>query len=57
MNAKPQYYRKDLAWMVYKIFDGKSSVSGIKNENISNKEFAEELYKPISRKFNKRKVH
>ena len=43
--------------MVYKIFDGKSSVSGIKNENISNKEFAEELYKPISRKFNKRKVH
>ena len=30
--------------------------SAIKNENISNKELAEELYKPIIRKFNKRKV-
>ena len=27
-----------------------------KNENISNKEFAKELHKPIVRKFNKRKV-
>ena len=27
-----------------------------KNENISNKEFAKELHKPIIRKFNKRKV-
>ena len=31
--------------------------SGIKNENISNKELAEELHKPIIRKFKKRKVH
>ena len=30
-------------------FDG----SGMKNENISNKELAEELHKPIIRKFNK----
>ena len=29
----------------------------IKNEIISNKELAEELHKPIIRKFNKRKVH
>ena len=29
----------------------------VENENISNKELAEELHKPIIRKFNKRKVH
>ena len=31
--------------------------SGIRNENISNRELAKELYKPIIRKFKKRKVH
>ena len=29
----------------------------VKNGNISNKELAEELHKPIIRKFKKRKVH
>ena len=43
--------------MVYRLFDKKNSGSGIKNENISNKELAEELHKPIIRKFNKIKVH
>ena len=51
--------------MVYKFFDKKSawlvdksvSGSGIKNENISNKELAEELHKPITPKFKKRKVY
>ena len=43
--------------MYYKFFDKKTSGSGIKNENISNKELAKELYKPIIRKFKKRKVH
>ena len=43
--------------MVYRFFDKKTSDSNIKNENISNKELAEELHKPIIRKFNKRKVH
>ena len=51
--------------MVYKFFDkkyysmcaNKFPGSGIKNENISNKELAEELHKPIIRKFKKRKVH
>ena len=42
--------------MVYKFFDKKTSGSGIKNENISNKELVEKLHKPIIRKFNKRKV-
>ena len=36
--------------MVYKFFDRKVSGSGIKTKNISNKELAEELHKPIVRK-------
>ena len=43
--------------MVYKYFDKTFSGSGIKIENISNKELAEELHKPSIRKFNNRKVH
>ena len=36
----------------------KSTSGGtVKNEIISNKELAEELHKPIIRKFEKRKVH
>ena len=35
----------------------KTSGSGIRNENISNKELAEELHKLVIRKFKKRKVH
>ena len=37
--------------MVNKLFDKKASGSGIKNENISNKELAKELHKPIIIKF------
>ena len=43
--------------MIYKFFDKKTSGSGIKNENIFNKELPEELHKPIIRTFNKRKIH
>ena len=43
--------------MVYTFFDKKTSVSGIKNWNISNKELTEELYKPIIRELDKRNVH
>ena len=43
--------------MVYKFFDKKTSGSGIKIENIPNKELAEELHKPIIRKFKVQKVH
>ena len=43
--------------MVYKFFDEKSSGSGIKIENMLNKELAEELHGPILRNFNKRIVH
>ena len=43
--------------MIYKFLEKKTSGSSIKNENISNKELAEELHKPIIRKLNERKVH
>ena len=33
--------------MIYKFFDKITSSSGIKNENLSNKELAEELQKPV----------
>ena len=41
--------------MVYKFFDKKSKRSGITNE--SNYQLANELHKPIIRKFKKRKVY
>ena len=43
--------------MVYKFFDKKTSGSGSKNENVSNRELDQQLQKPIIRKFEKRKVH
>ena len=55
-NPKHDGYQRGLASMVYKFFDKKSSGSGMKNENISNKELAEDLHKTIIRKFNKRNV-
>ena len=42
--------------MVYKFFDKKTSGGTVKNKNISNKELATELHKPIIRKLNKRRV-
>ena len=44
-----------LQWSIN--FLTKTSGSGIKNKNISNKESAEELHKPVIREFNERKVH
>ena len=47
-----------LTLMVYKFLIKVSIIlCGIRNENISNKKLAEELHKPITRKFEKRKVH
>ena len=54
-NLKYYGYQKSLASMVYDFFERKTSGSDIKN--ISNKELAEELHKPIIRKVNKRKVY
>ena len=55
-NPKYDVYQRGLASMVYKFFDEKTSGGTVKNENISNKELAEELHKPIIKKFKKRKV-
>ena len=57
-NPKYDGYQHGLASMVYKFFDKKSALlgdksssnSGIKNQNISSKELAEELQKPIKLK-------
>ena len=49
------YQQRGFASMVYKVFDEKSIGSGIFNE--PNYELANELYKPIIRKFKKRKVY
>ena len=43
--------------MVYKFFDKKSKGTGIKNEFKENQQLANELHKPIIRKFKKRKVY
>ena len=51
-NPKYDGYQEGLASMVYKFFD-----SGIKNENVSDKQLAEKLHKRIIRKFKKLKVH
>ena len=54
----PKYdgYQKGLASMVYKFFDSKVSGSGAKLIS-ENEQLANELHKPIIRKFEKRKVY
>ena len=64
-SSKCDEYQRGIASIVYKLFDKKTSAnraknfagSGVKSENVSNKELAEELNKPIIRKFEKRKAH
>ena len=55
--SDPKYdgYQRGLASMVYKFFGKISSRSGIVNE--PNYQLANELHKPIIRKFKKRKVY
>ena len=50
-NAKYDEYQRSLASVVYKFFDKKSSGVSVKNETIQNKKLAEELQKPIIRKY------
>ena len=54
-DLKYDGYQRGLASMVYKFFDKKSKGSGIINE--PNYQLANELHKPIIRKFKKRKVY
>ena len=43
--------------MVYKSFEKRSSGSGIENEIKQNEQLAEELHKPIIKKFKRTKVY
>ena len=59
-NPKYDRYQRGLASMVYKLFDKKTKDSGVTLATKSipqNQRLAEELHKPIIRKFNKRKVY
>ena len=64
-NSKYDGYQRGLASMVYKVFDKSSSggaitrayISAIKSEIMPTQQLAEELHKPIIRKFEKRKVY
>ena len=54
-NPKYDGYQRGLASMVYKFFDKKFSGSGISNE--PDYQLADEIHKPIIRKFKKKKVY
>ena len=60
-DPKHDGYQRGLASMVYNFFDKKSKGSGAKHVNTKltpqNQQLAEELHKPIIKKFEKRKVY
>ena len=56
-NPKYDGYQRGLASMVYKFFDKKSTGSGFKKLKNSSSILADELHKPIIKKFDKRKVY
>ena len=56
-NPKYDGYQRGLANMVYKFFDKKSMSSGFKKLKNSSSILADELHKPIIKKFDKRKVY
>ena len=59
-NSKYDGYQRGVASMVYKFFDKNNKGIGVTLANKSipqNEQLAEELHKPIIRKFNKRKVY
>ena len=56
-NPKYDGYQRSLASMVYNFFDKKSTGSGFKKLKNSSSVLADQLHKPIIRKFNKIKVY
>ena len=58
-NPKYDGYKRGLASMVYKFFDKKSTRSGIKKDTTKSSSLilANELHKPVIKKFNKKKVY
>ena len=58
IDKKYNSYQRGLASMVYKFFYKKSSGSGVANIEIKqNMQLFDELYRPIIRKFKKRKMY
>ena len=57
--SNPEYdgYQRGLASMVYKFFDKNSMGSDVKKLKDSSSILADELHKPVIKKFNKRKVY
>ena len=55
-KLKGDEYQRGLASVVDKFFDKKYSGGAVTSEIISNQELAEEIHKPIIRKFETRKV-
>ena len=55
-HLKHDGYQRGLASMVHNFLDKKRSSSGIKNENVSDQQLAEELQKQFIKRFKKRKV-
>ena len=57
--SNPEYddYQRGLASMVYKVFDKKSIGSSVKKLKNSSSILADELHKPVIKKFEKRKVY
>ena len=53
-NSKYDGYQRGLSSMSYKFFDTKSKGTGIKS--MPNQQLANELHKPVIRRFKKRKV-
>ena len=58
VTENPKHYRcvRNHSSKVYKFFDKENFGRGNRNENISNKKLAEELRKPIIRKFKNKKL-
>ena len=56
-NREYDGYQRGLASMVYKFFDKKSIGSGTTKSKDSSLMLADELHKPVIKKFNKRKVY
>ena len=54
-NPKYDGYERGLASVVYKCFDKK--IKGIGNKSMSNQQLADELRKPIIRKFKRHNVY
>ena len=55
-NPKFDGYQRELASMVYKIFDKKSTGSGV-NFMPNQLQLANDLHKPVIRKFKRRRVY